>query len=66
MTLQDYYDNNDKEGFLSLAWTLCAFRKITHHEFCELKDVYVNWEYFKSKHKKGRVILGNLGTDSKE
>lgn len=38
MTLQEAYDKNDKKTFLSIAYNLCAFRKVTHHEFCMLEE----------------------------
>ena len=59
MTLQECFDKNDKEGFLVLASNLCSFRKISHHEYTELKEIHDNWETWKSACKK--VIYGNLG-----
>jgi len=61
MTLQECYNKNDKEGFLVLAWNLCCLRKISHHDYCELKDIHDNWEEFKINKLNGKVVLGNLG-----
>ena len=61
MTLQECYDKNDKKGFLVLAWNLCSFRKISHHDYCKLKDIHDNWEHFKTDNPNGKVVLGNLG-----
>ena len=61
MTLQQCYDNNDKQGFLVLSWNLCCFRKITHHEYCELKDVHDNWDHWKSTKPNVRIMFGNCG-----
>ena len=61
MTLQELFDKNDKKEFEALAWILCAFRKISHHDYCELKDIYDNWEEFRTNNPNGKVVFGNLG-----
>ena len=61
MTLQECYDKNDREGFLVIAWKLSCCRRITHHEYCELKEIYDKWDFFKSSKPNAKVFLGNLG-----
>ena len=65
MTLQEAYDKNEKETFLSIAYNLCAFRKVTHHEFCMLEATYEKRNSLKTEKPNGKVICGNYGFNDK-
>lgn len=65
-TLQDAWDNDDKELFLSIIDWLETNRKITSKEAKDLKEIYDNWEEYKDENPNAKIKFGNLVVNIKE
>ena len=57
-TLQEAYNNNDKELFQTILWALMSDRHITQHEYNTLKEIVTKWEEFP---RTAKIFMGNLG-----
>lgn len=60
MTLQDAWNNDDKELFLSMIDWLETNRKITSKEAKDLEEIYDNWEEYKDENPNAKIKFGNL------
>lgn len=65
-TLQDCYNKNEKEKFVSLVWCLSADRQLSEHEASELLEIYFKWDYFQTNFPSAKIVNGNLGYKRKE
>lgn len=66
VTLQDAWDNDDKELFLSMIDWLEINRKITSKEAKDLEEIYDNWEEYKEENPNAKIKFGNLVAKIKE
>ena len=66
MSLQDAWDNDDKELFLSMIDWLETKRKITSKEAKDLEEIYDNWEEYKEENPNAKIKFGDLITNIKE
>lgn len=66
MSLQDAWDNDDKELFLSMINWLEINRKITSKEAKDLEEIYDNWEDYKDENPNAKIKFGDLVINIKE
>ena len=66
MTLQDAWNNDDKELFLSMINWLETNRKITSKESKDLEEIYDNWGEYKDENPNAKIKFGDLVINIKE